>query len=160
MSRTQAVERKASEEGDYQRQPHPRKNSIIEKMAASLAEKEAHQRLQAEKDRKLEAALKAIEDASAKESHGIEETKQTLVSEFMDSSLARRTEQRIRGERRREIERETGNPDLEERLVRTYQTLELNSTAHELDKWCHECQCIHISDVVNGEEDEEEEADN
>ncbi len=131
------------------------KNSIMEKMAAVLAEQEAHRRRQEEKDRQLEAALKAIEDASAKESYGIEETRQTLVNEFKDSSLSRRTERRIRGERRREIERETGNPELEERLVRTYHTLELNSTAHELDQWCNECNCIHIADVVNQHDDED-----
>jgi hypothetical protein len=123
-----------------------RKMSIVEKMAEASAEREAHRRVQDDKNRQLEAALRAIEEESARENHSVTETKKTLLTD----DATDRNVQRLKAERRREVERETGALELQERLSHTWHSLELNSTAHQLDAWCNECGCLHTSVVVNG----------
>lgn len=123
------------------------KKSILDRLAQEEAERQAHRQLQEEKDRQFKAALAAIATTSAKESHGIEETKHDLIESFRMSG--RKEERRRREERLREVERETASENLKERLAMTWHNLELNSTAHELDAWCAECCCIHTSDVVS-----------
>lgn len=117
-------------------------------MAQEEAEREAHRQRQEEKDRQFRAALAAIEQVSAHETHGLEETKRSLKESF----ASRKDENRRREERLREVERETASGELKERLAVTWQDLELNSRAHELDTWCAECGCIHTSDVVNDDD--------
>lgn len=46
---------------------------------------------------------------------------------------------------------------LNARLSDTFRTLELNSNAHELDEWCHNCGCIHESEVIKESNNEDEE---
>ena len=51
---------------------------ILERLAAVDAEREEHRRIQEEKDRQFKEALAAIAQVSAKETHGLEETKKSL----------------------------------------------------------------------------------
>ena len=103
---------------------------------------------QEEKDREFKAALALIAAKSAKESHGLDETKKSLQT----WSATKRTEKQLRMDRQREIYRDTSSESFQERLVSTFHNLELNSTAHELDEWCHECGCLHTSFVVNDDD--------
>ena len=130
-----------------------KRNSLLDKMAQLEAEKEEQRRLEAEKDRppldRLREALDATPEVSY--SHKLAETKKSFA---MHSALNKKIEKKRKEERQRQVERETASDSFKERLASTYHSLELNSTASNLDAWCHECGCIHTSDVVGDEEAE------
>ena len=125
-----------------------KRNSILDKMAQVEKEKEEHRRIQAEKDRQFRDTLEAIEREN---SHKLADAKKSFA---MHSALNKKIEKKRKEERQRQVERETASDSFKERLASTYHSLELNSTASNLDAWCQECGCIHTSDVVGDEEAE------
>ena len=71
----------------------------------------------------------------------------------MKNDTERRTLKRVEQiqtyRRRYDIEPTTSSEETAYRICETFRTLELNSTANELDQFCENCGCVHTIDVVN-----------
>ena len=80
--------------------------------------------------------------------HNVEDTKQTLKKESEKRTLKRVEE--IQNHRRKyDIEATMSHEETAYRVCEAFRTLELNSTANELDQFCSDCGCVHTIDVVN-----------
>ena len=80
--------------------------------------------------------------------YNVEDTKQNLKEDTEKRTLRR--VQEIQNFRRKfDIEANTANEETAFRICESFQTFELNATAHELDEFCVSCGCIHTMDVVN-----------
>ena len=80
--------------------------------------------------------------------YSVENTKQNLQQDTEKRTL-KRVEEIQNFRRKFDIEATTSGEETAYRICETFRTLELNSTANELDQFCVNCGCVHTIDVVN-----------
>lgn len=142
----------------------------VKKAAAVAAEIANHKARQELKDKEFAELLQSIERQSAQRNHSIkvftfsskkmsalsgnldlefefQDTKSALASHPLTASAKKISELKREREKSMQLDSKE-SAELLGRLAATYRTLELNSTAHELDAWCEECGCVHVKDVV------------
>ena len=106
-----------------------------------------HRAEQDAKDKKFFEMLKSIEMESAGRNHSVNATKEALVSN--SKAEAEKKLAKVQEENKRSLQLDDkASQELLGRLAETFRTLELASSAHELDQWCDACGCIHTADVV------------
>jgi len=89
-----------------------------------------------------------FQSASKKVLYSVENTKQNLKQDTEKRTL-KRVEEIQNFRRKFDIEATTGSDETAYRMCETFRTLELNSSANELDQFCVNCGCVHTIDVVN-----------
>jgi len=122
-----------------------RPKAILERMAAQEAEALEHKLRQDAKDREFAEFLRSIEGESTKAAAVVAEAKAALAD------AGEHDERKVRlmkEERQRSIENITNSLEMAERLCTTFRTLELNSSAVELEQFCVDCGCVHTIDVL------------
>jgi len=122
-----------------------RPKAILERMAAQEAEAMEHKLRQDAKDREFAELLRSIEGESTKAAAVVAEAKAALADAGEHDDRKVRL---MKEERQRSLENISNNLEIAERMCNTYRTLELNSSAVELEEFCVDCGCVHTVDVL------------
>lgn len=84
---------------------------------------------------------------SASRNHSIHQTKLELAANTEKRAAKRLAQVKEETKKAMQLD-DQASAQVLHRLASTYRTLELATTAHELDLWCKECGCVHTADVV------------